>query len=189
MTTKEQILSLLKVVNREGMDDLIQFLQESDYFTAPASAKYHSAHEGGLAEHSLHVFNLLEFNAEIPGAPYICEQSRIITALLHDLCKVNFYKLEEAWRKDANNRWEKYTRYGYNDQEPLGHGEKSVIIAQQFIPLTPQEVLMIRWHMGFSVNHSDYMTLNNAIKKEPGIILLHTADLEATYLLEDRDNA
>ena len=202
---KEKIISLLETVQREGMQDLINYLESSDYFTAPASTKYHSCHPGGLAEHSLNVYKLLEhknkvYKLEIP------QESIIIIALLHDLCKVDFYatekksvlkgkikvmknrKVDGEWKQveEEVNDWQEEDTYTVKDQFPAGHGEKSVIILQKYIKLTDFEIMAIRWHMGFSeqVGYS----FNNVLELMPSIIAIYTADLEASYILEGRKN-
>ncbi len=180
---KKQFIGLLKSTEREGIEKLIDFLEESDFFVAPASAKYHNAFDGGLCDHSLKVYRLLSqkvkmFEINIP------ESSIIIIALLHDLCKRNFYEVKECWRKDKNNKWENYPGYGYKeDSIPLGHGSKSVIMLQTFIKLTKTEVLSIFWHMGLSTNDDKY-GFSEAAKQHPLVLLTHTADFEASYILE-----
>lgn len=178
------VKGLLLSIGRKGMDELVEYLTESDFFTAPASAKYHSSYQGGLAEHSYKVYELFYRKCISYKVSYDID-SIIIASLLHDLCKVNFYKIEEKWRKDDRGKWESYKAYGYDDLLPLGHGEKSALIAQKFIELTDSELLMIRWHMAFSAN-CDQIALHNAIQKEPLIVLLHTSDFESSFIFENR---
>lgn len=194
--------SLLRSTEREGIEDLISYLRKSDFYTAPASAKYHSCHEGGLIEHSLNVYDCLknkvlnptwhEILLDVPG------ESLIISALLHDFCKHDFYAVDYKNQKvysdhgkksDAGGRfdWESVPYYKYENNHPLGHGEGSVIMLQQFIKLKPIELYAIRWHMGFSVPKDEYGDLGEAIKKYPFIVALNSADLEATYLLEKEE--
>jgi HD superfamily phosphohydrolase YqeK len=166
------------------MEELIGFLQSSDYFEAPASTKYHGNHPGGLAQHCFNVYNLLkEKNERFKlGLP---DETVIIASLLHDMCKVNFYKVEQRWRKDDRGKWESYDTYGCDDTFPLGHGEKSVIMLQHFLKLTKVEILMIRWHMALTEGKDAQMHINNAFKMLPAISALHSADLESSYLLEN----
>lgn len=165
------------------MEDLISYLLESDFFEAPASTKYHSAYVGGLCEHSYKVFELLYRKNKLYklGIP---EDSIIISALLHDFCKIDFYKIIQKWRKDDKGKWESYDTYGYTNKFPMGHGEKSVICIMKFIELTEQEMLMVRWHMG-SHNNDPFIS-GEAMSQEKGIAALHSADLEASFLFEKR---
>ena len=138
-TTKQRIIDLLLSTERIGMMDMVNFLEtDSDFFTAPASTKYHLAYAGGLAEHSLSVHDTLvkldgAFGTEIP------EYKIRTTALLHDLCKTNYYIKEKKWRKDDHGKWESYLAWGVDDQLPLGHGEKSMFLIGKYIDLTDDE--------------------------------------------------
>ena len=171
---KDEIINEISKINREGKDKLITFLSESDFFEAPCSTKYHCSYAGGLAEHSWNVYELLQeknkrYNLELD------EDSIIICGLLHDICKAHFY------RKSGNT-------YVVDDSLPLGHGEKSVIVIQNFIKLTKEESLMIRWHMSaFNLNFTDYTQTSayyKAVKLYPTVLALFTADYEATTFIE-----
>lgn len=181
---KDKIIKILSSVEREGIDKLIDFLEgKSDYFTAPASTKYHGNFEGGLAEHCFNVYTLLKEKNERFNLG-LSEETVIITGLLHDMCKVNFYKKEQKWRKDSNGKWEGYEAYGCEDTYPIGHGEKSIIMLQHFIKLNKEEVLLIRWHMGGFESKDNSMHMHNAYDKLPACVAIHAADIEASYLLE-----
>lgn len=178
----DRFVNLLLETHRTGIENLLNHLAtETDFFKAPASSKYHGSCEGGLLDHSLAVYDcflkmISTFNVVVPRG------SAAIVCLLHDLCKANFYKQEMRWRKDDRNQWEQYSTYGFDDQLPLGHGEKSVIILQQYITLSVDEIMAIRWHMGLS--DTDYglrQSLSAAMDKFPIIIALHAADLAANY--------
>lgn len=177
---KDQIIELLKSTKREGMDDLIDFLEKSDFFKAPASTRFHGDHEGGLAEHSFKVYEILKEKVKIAGLD-IPEESIIISALLHDICKTNFYKIDYRNAKNSLGVWEKVPYYTIEDTIPYGHGEKSVMMLTEYIKLTNNEKYSIRWHMGFSEPKEVYGTLGQAFTKYPFALLLHEADLEATY--------
>lgn len=203
---REQFIELLRGTKREGMEELIGFLCISDFFTAPASTRYHSCHEGGLAEHSFNVYKCLRnkvLKTDDEGN-YISEfgsydkDTVIITALLHDICKTNFYISEpknkkvyspEGMKSDSNGRfdWVSYMGYTVDDKAPLGHGEKSVIMLMQYIKLTKDEMYAIRWHMGGFEAKENYDALSETFKKYPLALALHEADLEATYLLESEE--
>jgi hypothetical protein len=181
---KGKVIDLLNSVERKGIDRVIKFLQESDFFIAPASTKYHGNYDGGLAEHSLNVYELFkEKNEKFDLGLSI--DSIIIVTLLHDICKVNFYNKQTCWRKNDGNRWESYEGYKVQDDFPIGHGEKSVIMLQNFIRLSKEEMLMVRWHMGNTEPQEMQMNIQNAYSVVPAAVALHTADMEASYLLEE----
>ncbi len=174
---KEEFLNLLKQVNREGMDALIEFLERSDFFEAPASTRFHGNHKGGLLEHSMKVYEILKTKTED-------SDSVKIIALLHDICKVNYYKIDYRNAKNEQGVWEKVPYYTVEDLIPYGHGEKSVMMLSEFIKLTPEERYAIRWHMGFTEPKELYGTIGQAYKKYPIALLVHEADLEATYFYD-----
>ena len=173
---KEEYIELLKGIDREGMDKLIEFLEESDFFEAPASTRYHGSKKSGLLEHSMKVYEILKTKTED-------NDSVKIVALLHDICKVNFYKTEYRNAK-INGVWEQVPYYTVDDTIPYGHGEKSVMMISEFIKLTPEEKYAIRWHMGFTEPKELYGTISIAYKKYPLALLTHEADLEATYFYD-----
>lgn len=194
--------NLLRSTNRDGIEELIAFIRKSDFYTAPASTRYHSCHEGGLLEHSLNVCECLldKLNSEIWSETLkeIPSNSLVISALLHDICKTYYYGTElknkkvysETGKKiDSNGRydWETVPSYTVNDLVPLGHGEKSVIMVEKYIKLTGDERYAIRWHMGFTEPKENWNYLTAAIKLKPLVLALHEADLEATYLLEKEE--
>lgn len=174
---KEEFIQLLKEIDREGMDKLIEFLNNSDFFRAPASTRFHGSVEGGLLEHSMKVYEILKQKAGDS------DSVRII-ALLHDICKTNFYKVDYRNAKNELGVWEKVPYYTIDDTIPYGHGEKSVMMISEFIKLTPEERYAIRWHMGFTEPKELYTTIGQAYKKYPIALLVHEADLEATYFFD-----
>lgn len=197
----ERFEQLLRSTNREGIENLISFIQKSDFYTAPASTRFHSCHEGGLLEHTLNVYDRLKAKFEDKlwkEKIEVTQENLIISALLHDLCKCCFYSIELRNKKiysehgkksDANGRydWETVPSYTVDDKIPYGHGEKSVMMAEEFIRLEPIERYAIRWHMGFTEPKENWNVLGCAIRKYPLILALHTSDLEATYLLEKEE--
>ena len=179
---KEEFLELLRKVNREGINELIEFIQKTDFFKAPASTRFHGDHEWGLVEHSIKVYEILKHKVETNIEPIkVSEESLIIIALLHDLCKANFYKVDYRNAKNALGVWEKVPYYTVDDTIPYGHGEKSVMMITEYMKLTSEEKYCIRWHMGFTEPKEQYTTLGLAYKKYPLALLTHEADLEATY--------
>ena len=188
---KQRFIDLLTETKRPGIDKVIEWLMSTDFFEAPASTRFHLNYEGGLLRHSLNVYKtmlLMAFahskltNTEMPT------DSVVIASLLHDVCKANTYKKGQRWRKDANNRWEQYDVYEFAEDEPLGHGEKSVYLLQRCgLQLTECEIYMIRWHMGGFEAQGNQMTLSAAMAKHPEIALIHSADLIASSILENEE--
>lgn len=174
---KEEFIRLLQETNREGMDQLIAFLKSSDFFEAPASTRFHGAFAGGLLAHSMKVYEILK--TKTPDSDSV----RII-ALLHDICKANFYKVDYRNAKNELGVWEKVPYYTVEDTIPFGHGEKSVMMLSEFIKLTNEEKYAIRWHMGFTEPKELYTTIGLAYKKYPIALLTHEADLEASYFYD-----
>lgn len=179
---KDRFINLLRQTNREGIENLISFLEKTDFFTAPASTRFHGSYEKGLLEHSLKVYDILKEKAKTSciNIP-INEDSLIIIALLHDICKANYYKVDYRNAKNSLGEWEKVPYYTVEDTIPYGHGEKSVMMLTEYIKLTVEEKYCIRWHMGFTEPKELYTTLGQAYKKYPLALLMHEADLEATY--------
>ena len=190
MSVKEEFIEIFKQnITRPGADALLDYLEnQSDFFTAPASARYHSAYEGGLCEHSVNVYHcLVDYLSrprvqELYGLEYSPETVAIV-ALLHDLCKIGCYKAGTRNVKDATGKWQTVPTYNFDDPLPYGHGEKSVYIANGFIRLTREEAMAIRWHMGFSGTEDNRM-VGQALTKYPLAFALSTADMEASYFLE-----
>ena len=182
---KEEFLNLLRSVNREGMDDLISFIEKSDFFKAPASTRFHGSYEGGLLEHSMKVYEILKHKVKNAVIDIdIPDESLILIALLHDICKVNFYKTDYRNAKNERGEWEKVPYYTVDDTIPYGHGEKSVMMITEYIKLSVEEKYAIRWHMGYTEPKELYNTIGQAYKKYPIALLMHEADLEATYFYD-----
>ena len=200
-TNIERFEQLLRETNRDGIENLIAFIRKSDFYTAPASTRFHSCHEGGLLEHTLFVYDRLvkKFEDELwEEKGDVWRDNIIIAALLHDLCKCYFYITEiknkkvysdKGTKSDSNGRfdWVSAPAYTVDDKIPYGHGEKSVMMIEEYIKLKPVERYAIRWHMGFAEPKENYNSLGVAIRKYPLILALHSADLEATYLLEKEE--
>lgn len=178
---KEHFIEICQsTIKREGIDRLLTWLQNTDFFSAPASTKYHDSVEGGLCYHSLKVYNFLKRM----GLTNYSDESVAIVALFHDLCKVNFYKTDYKNQKDENGVWQKVPYYTVDDKLAMGHGEASVFILQTFIKLTKDESLAIRWHMGgFDESvRGGSIAISKAYEQSPLPVELHIADLRATYL-------
>lgn len=176
-------------ITRPGADKLLQWLKLSDFFTAPASTRFHLSREGGLLEHSLNVWRRLrklwvcEWGESSPEQ----EDTIAVCGLLHDICKVRMYKVSTRnVKNDVTGQWEKVPYYTVDEQFPYGHGEKSIYILGKFMKLSRDEVIAIRWHMGFSDNEfkAGGCGVGKAFEQCPLALLTHMADLEATYIDE-----
>ena len=193
MTTKERFLEIYNTyIKREGADKLLEFLLNSDFFTAPASSRFHSAFEGGLALHSLNVYDCLKSYLETDRAKNTfgfsySEESIAIVSLLHDLCKIGVYKKGFRNVKDDKGVWQRVDTFEYDDRLPYGHGEKSVYIISGYMRLTREEAFAIRYHMGYS-STEDARNISAAFEMFPLAFALSTADSEATYFLESETN-
>lgn len=196
-TQKNEFETLLRSTNREGIDTLLTWLDsKSDFYQAPSSKKYHDNCPGGLLDHSLNVYHVATKLKEtiLPMSEKfkdeeISEDQIIIAALLHDLCKVNYYEQQIQWSKDEEGKWFQYLGYKIYDKFPLGHGEKSVIIANNFIKLTGSEMLAIRWHMGINDEATHFSVyegpaFRKALEEDPLVMIIAQADYFSSFYLE-----
>lgn len=185
---KEKFEKLLIDTERAGIDKLLEFVRKSDFYTAPASTRFHSCHEGGLLEHSMNVYNCLIQKRQNPvwakALENVGDDSLAICALLHDLCKTYFYVVDYRNKKNESGVWERVPFYTIDDKIPYGHGEKSVMMIEEYIKLKSMERYAIRWHMGWSEPKESYNALGKSMGKYPLVLALHEADQEATYLCE-----
>lgn len=185
---QNKIEGLLRSTKRPGIERVISFLADRDFYTAPASTRFHGNHKGGLAEHSYNVYLLLnkkniDYELKIP------QNSVIISGLLHDICKVGFYTtgIKNIKNKDTG-KWEQTQIYQINDKLIMGHGAKSVYMLQNMIRLSVQEAMMIRWHMGPFANEGDNpYGFNDACQQVPAVCAIYTSDMEASNLFETVD--
>lgn len=193
MTIQEEFTEIYQTyIHREGADKFLEYLtsKSSDFFTAPASTRYHGAYAGGLAEHSVNVYKCLKAYLErqrvkeVYGMDY-SDETIALVALLHDVCKINCYKVGTRNVKDDNGVWQKVPTYNFDDQLPYGHGEKSVYIISGFMRLSREEAFAIRFHMGFS-GTEDKGSIGKAFEMFPLAFALSVADMEATYFLEGK---
>lgn len=206
---KKRFVELLAGLNREGKEELLEFLEKkTDFYTAPASTRFHLSCEGGLLQHSLNVYDcmLLKKQSPIwePLLRNISAESIAVVSLLHDVCKVNSYVKEPRNRKTYDSQkvaaaprgsvkrdeqgefiWETVMENHYEDSLPLGHGEKSVFLIMKHMKLTEEELMAIRWHMGFSDEKATNTYIGKAMEMYPLVLALYEADMEASKLLED----
>lgn len=188
----------LTKVQRPGMDKLLEYIQGSDFYRAPASTKYHLACPGGLLQHSLNVLDALrgllqwnnienhwEYHTACKVVDTIPDDSVIIMALLHDICKTHFYSTSTRNQKnEKTGQWEKVPFYTINDMMPLGHGAKSAMIVKQYTTLTSQETYAIWHHMGFNGNYENDTAVGKSIEMYPAVLALQTADMMASKFME-----
>ncbi len=195
MSAREEFIEIYqRNIHREGSAALLDYLQnKSDFFTAPASARFHGAYVGGLCDHSVNVYHCLTDYLERPrvqelyGLEYSPESVAIVS-LLHDVCKVGCYRAgTRNVKNETTGQWEKVPTFFFEDNLPYGHGEKSVYIISGFMRLTREEAMAIRWHMGFS-GTEDARTVGQALQQFPLAFALATADMEASYFLEGENN-
>ena len=191
MSKSEFITLYNQYIERKGADKLLEWIEKSDFFTAPASTQFHSAYEGGLAEHSIKVYkrflNAVKFEYGENYQEKISDESIAVCALLHDLCKIDLYKVDYR-NKKVDGNWVQVPFYTIEDNLPYGHGEKSVYIISGFMRLTREEAMIINWHMGgfdARVKGGSY-SLSEAYYKYPNAVLFNSCDMLATYLDEER---
>lgn len=184
---------LLQSTNRPGVDKVIKFLQDTDFYKAPASAKYHSNYDGGLMDHSMMVYSVACSFADILGEidpeikSQLKEDSIILSCLLHDVCKCCMYVPAKKWKKDDDNMWVQYDGYDIQDSFPIGHGEKSVIMLNRIgLELDACEMLAIRYHMGLwgETNKEFVSQQKSAIDICKLVLLVQMADHTASQMFE-----
>lgn len=219
----ERFEALMKKVKREGVDKLMEYIRKSDFYSAPTSTRFHLSVRGGLLQHSLNVYDALiasliengrdgAYSYVIAGKEVVKieDESVVVMALLHDLCKTYFYATEtrnrktydkekvakaDPWQVKKDNTgelfiWESYEAYTVDDKVPYGHGEKSVMMIEEYMKLKPVERYAIRWHMGYTdVSPMQQYAISEAFKKYPIAWALHNADMQAsTFMEEEEDN-
>ena len=193
MDTKERFEEIFKSkIKREGADKMWEYLTSasSDFFTSPASARFHGAYEGGLLEHSLNVYDCLCDYVSRERAKNLynmnfSDETLAIVALLHDVCKINCYKQGYRNVKDETGAWQRVPTFEFDDKMPYGHGEKSVYIINGYMRLSREEAFAIRYHMGFS-GVEDARSVGQAFEMYPLAFALSVADMEATYYIEGK---
>ncbi len=191
MGYKEEYIGIYnEKIHREGSQNLLDWMQKTDFFTTPASTKFHGACSEGLVMHSISVYKTMmekHFDEKTDNP-----ESFAICALLHDLCKAQFYKTStKNVKNEETGQWEKKPYYTIDDVFPFGHGEKSVFLIERFMRLKPSEAIAIRWHMGGfdEAARGGSFAIASAWKKYSIAVKLHLADLESTYLRERNTSA
>lgn len=188
----------LSRVDRPGMDKLLDYIRKSDFYSAPASTKFHLSCPGGLLQHSLNVLdalrglldwnateNVWEYRAAGQTVDTIPDDSVIMMALLHDLCKTYFYTVSYRNAKNAAGNWEKVPYYTVQDRMPLGHGPKSVMLIKEYTTLTSMEMYAIWHHMGRNGDYENDNAVGKSMEMYPAVLALQTADMMASRFMED----
>lgn len=193
MNPKKEFIAIFNEnIHRDGAEKLLEYLlsEKSDFFTAPASTKFHGDYDMGLVTHSVNVYYCLkdylsrarclsEYNMNYS------DETIALVALLHDVCKIKCYHKYLRNVKNEVGAWEQVAAFNYDDPEPFGHGEKSVFLISKFLRLTNEEAYAIRFHMGFSEEGSG-RNAGKAFEKYPLALALNVADMEASYYLDDK---
>jgi hypothetical protein len=191
---REQFMNIVKEhIHRNGIEDLISFLSNNEFFTSPASTKYHGNYEGGLCEHSVNVYNCLKDELiTLYGDRWeerYSHESVAIVSLFHDLCKINKYRKSfKNVKNPETGEWEQIECFEYNNNQPrLGHGSSSVYMLMDYIKLTEIEKQAIHWHMGaFDISqYNSTWDLGDTFNKNTLAFALHIADMTATYIDEN----
>ena len=190
---KERFSKILLDTQRENIDYLLQDLEEDGFFEAPASAQGHGAYPGGLLEHSLNVYDaamatrqsMIELRPDIEDQ--LQPESIALAALLHDVCKTDFYKrIKRKKRNEIGISVEVETYEIHDENFHIGHGEKSVImLLRSGIDLSEDEMCAIRWHMGpWNLSRDDEKFYRQAHRNTPLPGLIHVADTLASAIIE-----
>lgn len=183
MTDKERFIAICKEhIHRPGIERLLAWLEKNDFFTAPASSRYHLSVPGGLVKHSLNVYDEMQRLCGVYAEhTKISSESIAIMALFHDLCKVNMYKTTRRAQM-INGELTEVPGFNIDEKFPFGgHGSKSLYLIQQFMPLTPEEAVAINCHMGLTDNAR---SVSAAYEQFHAAWILHVADEAATFILE-----
>lgn len=169
----ERIDTFLKLAQTEGIDikpDFLNWLMEEGFFTAPASTKFHGNYEGGLFDHSLAMTKELISLTNALNIKWKRKESPFIVGMFHDICKIDLYSVDVMGE------------YIHNDTVLKGHGDKSVMLLSQFMQLTKEEILCIRFHMG-AYQTEDWNAYGKAIKEFETVLWSHTADMYASKVV------
>ena len=183
MTDREHFIDIARTnITRIGIDKLLDWLDDSDFYTAPASTRFHESYEGGLCEHCINVYyHLLHLNKAYDMNLDL--ESMTIVALFHDVCKINCYSVGTKNVKDEDTGvWHKEPFYKWDEQNKFGgHGSKSVYIVQYYMQLHFHEASAINCHMG--VENATCNSIMDTYRENAFAFLLHTADMASTITI------
>ena len=188
MDYKQEFIALVdQHIHRPNIDKLMERLELSDFYTAPASRMNHGNEKYGLVRHSMAVFEEMvkevkSTNGWKPLDPRVMESIAIVS-LFHDLCKMSYYATDFRNTKDEKGNWIKVPYYTIDDKFPFGHGDKSVVLILTCgVELNIGEMLAIKHHMGGYSPKEEWNSISKAYEEFPLALLLHLADMRATYL-------
>ncbi len=170
MDRNEKLEELLGLLGDVSSVTLENYLKDGGFLTAPASTRFHGNYDGGLFDHSVAVMETLVNLTYDNNLKWQRKASPYIIGLFHDLCKCDQYLLLDG-------------QYVYNDNLVLkGHGDKSVMLLSQFMSLTEEEILCIRYHMG-AYEKDDWQGYDLAIRKYPNLLYVNLADMYASKVI------
>ena len=172
LTTKKDIVA--DMLKREATKSTMKWLEDSGYYTAPASKGHHGAYEGALFDHSLQVaYELIKLTEKL-GLKWERPESPGIIGMLHDVCKLDDYVLKST---------EEGTEIAWNRERIWpGHGSKSLIMLMGHIDLTEEEKMCIMYHMGAFTDSKEWEFYSRAVKKYPNVLYTHTADMISSQI-------
>ena len=189
LENREKFMELMRKTERAGVEDMLKWLDTTDFYSAPASTRYHGSYPGGLVQHTLNVAYELKqlvdfYEVKIP------KDSILICALGHDFCKINTYRetiVNVPPQRTKSGKWEQQQGYKKDEYLKLGHGAKSLSTLQDFITLKDYEKEAIYWHMGaFDLGqYNNINDLSKTFEENPLAFLLHIADMCVTYIIEN----
>lgn len=174
LDNKKIVEDIFSSFNNKG---ILEFLEMSGYYEAPASITHHGNYSGGLSEHSLQVAYELQKLTSNLNLVWERKESPMIVGMLHDICKIDDYII--TCSESGNRRIENIV---YNENKILsGHGDKSCILALKYMDLTDEEIMCIRYHMGAFVE-ADVKNYSKVVKTYPNVLYTHTADMIASQI-------
>ena len=163
----DRIEQFEKLMNPYVSKEFRNWLISNGFFTAPASIHHHGAYTGALFDHSFAVTKTLLSFTERLGLSWMKERSPYIVGMFHDLCKIDNYTKKS---KPALSPLLEGDSWEYNNAALLpGHGEKSVIMLQQHMNLTDEEMLCIRWHMGAFDDKEHWNSYGRSVTHFPNV--------------------
>ena len=197
---KNKFISIAKTIEREGINELLDWLETTDFYTTVASTKYHANYPGGLCEHSIHVYeNMIKLRDQF--CPQIPDETCKLVALFHDLAKVDFYEeyaqnkkvySPSGSKKDELGRFDWVSVKSFKARDAADrdfvlseHGVNSYVMLHKYVKLSQGEAAAIINHHAGKDNGYALKDLNEVFNRFPVATLLHLADMLATYINEN----
>lgn len=185
MTEKDRLDLFMKTPLADFIsEDFKTYLLAEGFFRSPASTKYHGAYEGGLFDHSFAVMNFLVELSAKNGLRWKRAESPFIVGMFHDLCKIDNYRHPViAESLDGQIVYDE-SKWEYNPNTTFkGHGDKSIILLSQFLTLTEEEIMCIRYHMGAFVEKEEWGDYTGAVHRYANVLWTHQADMLASHVV------